>query len=386
MLKKILSFLVAAAITFGPVTLPASAQQTVASYVAGARIAANYAYGFGANPGANIQVGFTGTGTQTMTACPAVRALADGRVINLFSILSPILVDLGSSVSETVTPTAVSLVSNPNSNQQCATITASFTYAHGASQLPTQLRSGTYGVQEAINDIVGFVAGGGSVGTSAGAGGVVVIDQSYGGTNAQLNGTATSGSNVTPFAKVSIQDWRSGAPIYWNPTPTGLALAAPTLPAVNIAGQLACDATHQMCSDASVAGSASWGGAIYAAWAYMDCFGNEGPPSATTTWTSAASKAIDLGIPAASAGACGAVPYVSLSGGTYAQAFRIAPTSTVCTLSTFTPIPSCAIANTTYGEAASTYGAAGLFTTGGAQISISPNSPRPSKPPPRTRR
>ncbi len=53
MLKKILSFLVAAAITFGPVTLPASAQQTVASYVAGARIAANYAYGFGANPGAN---------------------------------------------------------------------------------------------------------------------------------------------------------------------------------------------------------------------------------------------------------------------------------------------------------------------------------------------
>src|SRR6266566_1688763 len=222
-----------------------------------------------------------------------------------------------------------------------------------------------YGGVPGANIAVGFTAGGGS---TNGLGGVVVIDASFGGTNTQLNGTATSGSNVTPFTKVSIQDWRNGSPIYWNPTPTGLALAVPA----TLTGQAACDATHQACSDASVAGSASWGGTVFAAVAYMDCFGNEGPPSLTSSWTSVASKAIDIASPAASPGACGWVPYLSLSAGTYAQAFRIAPTATVCTLSTFTPLPSCAIANATYGEATSTYGTTALFTKGGAQIIIYP--------------
>jgi len=140
-----------------------------------------------------------------------------------------------------------------------------------------------------------------------------------------------------------------------------LAIAAPT--GVSVTGQAACDATHQACSDATVAGSASWGGTVYLAVTYMDCFGNESPASATTSWTSVASKAIDVGSPAAKTGACGWVPYLSLSGGTYALAYQIPPTSTVCTLSTLTPIASCAMG--------STYGADTLFT-GGAQITTYP--------------
>jgi hypothetical protein len=371
MRKKLFAVLTALLVTFAFTPPPLHAQgPSVASNVAGVRVAANYAYGYNGVAGANIVQGFTGTGTQSMTVCPAIRALPDGRVINLFSILSPIGIDIGTSVGETVTPTAVSLVSPPlgqQGDQQCAVITASFTYAHGQSQFINQIRSGTFGVQEAINDIVGFTGGGGQ--TLSTTGGIVVIDSSYGGTNAQLNGTATTGTNVTPFAKVSIQDNRNGMPTYWNPTPTGLALAAPAVPTA----QAACDATHQTCSDATVVGSASWGSTVYVALTYMDCFGNEGPASATTTvFTSVASKAIDIASPAASAGACGWVPYLTLSGGTYIVAYQIPPLSTVCTLSKLTPIPSCAIANATYGTATSTYGSetasGGLFTAGGAQI------------------
>jgi len=86
-------------------------------------------------------------------------------------------------------------------------------------------------------------------------------------------------------------------------------------------------------------------------------------------------KAIDVASPAASAGAVGWVPYLSLDGGTYAQAYKITPTATVCTLTTLeTVTPACAVANTTYGQATSTFGKAGLFTSGGAQITIYPVS------------
>src|SRR5208282_1108159 len=129
----------------------------------------------------------------------------------------------------------------------------------------------------------------------------------------------------------------------------------------SVTGQLACDASHQLCSDATVAGSASWGGAIHVCWAYVDIMGNEGPCSADATWTSAASKAIDMGIPGASAGAVGAIPYLSLSGGSYIQAYSIPSLASYCTVTTLElTTPACAVKNTTYGQAASSYGAGGL--------------------------
>lgn len=280
-----------------------------------------------------------------------VETTAGGAGFVPYSTLIPITVGIG-AVQETVTPTGVSGCGvGVTSSGQCQ-ITAAFTYAHGPGTL---VQSSTFGLDEA--DFVAWKNGGGHV----------EIDASWSG----AGGTSAMITAAPALPNVSILDERNGVDRNWAPTPTGLALAAPT--GVNVTGQLACDATHQMCSDATVAGSASWSGAVYACWAYVDIFGNEGPCSATTTWTSAASKAIDLGIPPASAGAVGAVPYLSLSGGTYILAYQIPVTSSVCTMTTLETItPACAVANSTYGQAASTYGAGGLFTSGGAQITTYP--------------
>lgn len=248
-----------------------------------------------------------------------------------FSTTTRIKVGLGAT-QETVTPSAVSGC-GVSSTSTC-TITATFTYAHGAG---TPVVSGSGGFDEACN-----VA-------SQNGGGTVLVDN-----NTSITG-ATINASTAVFYNVSVRTTDQQRP--WKATPTGLAIAAAT--GVSVTGQLACDPTHQMCSDATVAGSANWGSTVFAAVTYMDCFGNESPASATTSWTSAASKAIDIASPPAKTGACGWVPYVSLSGGTYILAYQIPPTSTVCTLSTLTPIPSCAMN--------STFGVDALFT-GGAQI------------------
>ncbi len=247
-------------------------------------------------------------------------------------------VGLGST-QETVTPSAVTGCGV--SSVAVCTVTATFTYAHGTG---TPVVSGSGGFDEAAN--VAHQNGGG----------ILLVDNNTSITDAIINASTAVFNNVTVTSTIN------GANRNWAPTPTGAQLAAPS--GVPVTGQLACDATHQACSDASVAGSASWGGAVFVAVTYMDCYGNEGPASATTTWTSAASKAIDIATPVTGAtGACGWVPYLSLSGGTYALAYQIPPTATVCTLSTLTPIPSCSLT--------STYGANALFN-GGAQITTYP--------------
>ena len=347
-LKWILGLLLA----FAPLAALAQGPSN-ASYVAGVRVATNYAYGYGNIAGANVIIGNTATGTQTLTVCPAVRSLPDGRPVSLFFIGAPVNFDTGFANFEAVTPTSVSLVTPPQGqqgDQQCAAITGTFNQTHGASLFPNQVRSGSFGLDEAIND-------------ARQPGGTVVVDTSWGGTNATITAAPV-------FANVAIVDYRSGIPRNWVPTPTGAAVAAPT--GIGVTGQQACDATHQSCSDATVAGSASYaGGAIHTSVTCVDILGNESPGSADATWTDVSSKAIDIGPPAATPGCVGFIPYVSLDAGTYAQAYQIVPTPSICTLTTLTPIPACAVANTTYNQAASTFGANALFN-GGAQITAYP--------------
>ena len=110
--------------------------------------------------GAAIAAGNTATGSQTITVCPAFQALPDGRIFNPFyqatnNGFAPITVDpQNSTVGETVTPTAVSLVAPPSGYgfQQCANVTASFSNTHGASLAPNQVVSGDQGILEAVND------------------------------------------------------------------------------------------------------------------------------------------------------------------------------------------------------------------------------------------
>src|SRR5215472_2956256 len=117
-----------------------------------------------------IAVGFTGTGSQTMTVCPGIVVLPDGRNFQPFAsangTFAPITVDSQiSSISETVTPTASSLVQAPtgfSATQLCASVTASFTNAHNtAASGANNVASGDAGIQEAINDA--SLNGGGAV-------------------------------------------------------------------------------------------------------------------------------------------------------------------------------------------------------------------------------
>ena len=336
------------------------------SFVTGRFVARNYVYtGVSIAAGTNNPVG---AGTITLSS-GSVR-LVDGRtIVPFFGGFNPlgqpgvypfVPIQVGAGTNqETVTPTAVSgcYIGAP---QNSCKITATWAKAHGQGEIVT---SGTAGIAEAALDA--YYYGGGTVEVDSS---LIQIAGSYAAVTADM-----VASPVMPF--VTLEDMRTGVHRNWNPTATGAFLAPPTLPAINIAGQAACDTTHQMCSDATVVGSASWGGTVFACWTYVDILGNEGPCSATTSWTSVASKAIDLGIPAASPGAVGAVPYLSLSGGTYILAYQIPVTSSVCTMTTLETItPACAVTNTTYGQVGSTFGAGGLFTTGGAQITTFPVS------------
>lgn len=360
--KKIWGILASLLILVGSLTVPTFAQYgpSSASYVAGERVAMNYAYGFGNVPGANVIQGNTATGSTSVTVCPAVRALGDGRVIALFNTNSPVFFDFGTTTSDTVTPTSVSLIQPPigqQGDQQCAVISGTFNNTHGASQMSSQVRSGTYGLQEAIDD-------------AAPVGGVVAVGADWLGTNTIL-------AAATVYPNVILRDKRFGVEQTWKAAPgSTTVLGTPTAPTA----QAACDATHQFCSDANVAGSASWGGAVHLAISCVDIMGNESISSTDVTFTSVASKAIDIGNPAAVTGCVGWKPYLSLSGGTYALAYSVPlltqPTvlqaiplsANVCQLTTVEQVtPACRITNTTYGQVASNTGANGTFL-GGAQF------------------
>ncbi len=343
-MRKVLRGLLMAVLALGTVPAPMMAQQATA-YAGQARFGSFFpALNYGKWV-ARASAGSFSAGTYSITIQgPGFVTSPTGTPFIPFNVNAPLLVGIGAA-QETVTPTAVSGCALVAAPQAVCTITATYANAHGPG---TQISSASVGVQEAIN--VAWGNGGGQV----------TIDQAW----YSAGGTTTILQAAVPYWNVSIIDQSNGVTRNWNPTPTGAALAVPT----TLTSQAACDATHQFCSDATVAGSASWGGTVFGAVAYMDCFGNEGPPSLTASFTSVASKAIDIASPAASTGACGWVPYLSLSGGTYAQAYQIPPTSSVCTLSVLTPVPSCAITNTTYGTTASIFGAGGLFTKGGAQI------------------
>lgn len=343
-MRKFLSISLAALLTLLPAlgTAPAApAQNSPLSRVGGkiyASAFANWRLVVGGNP-------TTATGSQTLTLVQGANGQCapvnpDGTVVQNAlvnpggALFTPIVVGLGTANQETVTPTAVS---------NCS-ITASFSYVHGPGDI---IMSGDAGINEAIN-------------SAPSAGGDVVVDGAAGATSANISAAVLTNPSVV------IEDVRSGTPRFWTPHPTGAAIAAPT--GIGVTGQAACDATHQACSDANVAGSASWGGTIYIADTCVDIMGNESPASATTNWTSVASKAIDLATPTCPSGSVGWVPDPSLSGGTYAQAYQITPTSLICTLTTLeTVTPACAAKNTNYGQAASTFGANTLFN-GGAQI------------------
>ena len=111
------------------------------SRFAGLYDAAQFAYGTSISEAPALQAvqGSTATGAYTLVCAPAVPFTGGGSTV-LVTVNTPITVGSDSGF-ETVTPTAVS-----TNNLGQILITATFTYAHGTG---AQVRSGTYGLQEA---------------------------------------------------------------------------------------------------------------------------------------------------------------------------------------------------------------------------------------------
>jgi hypothetical protein len=310
--------------------------QQAESYVAGRRVASQYAYGYGQVPGAHVAVGNSSTGAQTVTVCPAVRALPDGRVINLFQsgTLNPVTFDLGTAASETVTPTTVSIVSpgglTVEADQNCAAITATFSFTHAPSQFTGQVRSGTVGLQEAIND-------------AAPNGGLVTVDNSWSGTNAILQA-------AIPFPNVAVEDLRSASPAYWNVAPTTASFLA--VPATLTATTVGFGLNGANTTSGTYTGTSTYHVCV----SYVDIAGNEGPCSLDFSGLTAgtgSTNQIGVAAPAASTGAVGYTLYISLASGSYALAYQVPLTSSVCKLTLVETItPACVVVNSNYNQTA----------------------------------
>jgi hypothetical protein len=153
--------------------------------------AADFAYGINKSCSSlGVINGPNATGSAALTLAFGSTNLADGTIITPLATNAPILVGIGAA-SETVTPSAVS-ASTPLA-YGTSSVTATFTYVHGNGD---QVRSGTFGLQEAINY------------ANTQGGGTVIVDPAWtslGGTTTIVN-AATLPSNGT----VQILDLRGG--------------------------------------------------------------------------------------------------------------------------------------------------------------------------------
>lgn len=322
----------------------------------GGKFIANY-YGNWGN-GSYVVTGNAASGSASIVLRAGYIVLPDGRSVVPFAVGVPIVVS--DAAPELITPTAVSGCFNgkgvnQDSSTVTCTITAVFATTHGAQ---ASVLSGTNGIAEAQADAL--LWGGGTV--VIGPGWKLGLNTSCTGCFASLNAVMAA---ILPFGNVSFEDLQNGIAQYWNVQPsTASFIPAPTA----LTGQAACDATHSFCSDASAVGTWTAIGSLFGAITCVDILGNESAASTTASFTNVTLKAIDVGTPAASTGCVGFAIYLSLSGGTYAQAFRVPITSLICTLTALeTVTPACAVTNALYGQTGSTFGKNALFT-GGAQI------------------
>lgn len=340
----------------GPPLSSTQALQNTQSFGQGDFYAASYNYSSSVFAGGQL----TG-GAYTIQVFKPFVVLPDKRQVAVFSVSAPITIGSGSA-QETVTPSAVSAgcqQQNVGVGAANCFVTATFTNGHGQGDL---IQSGSFGLQEAINDAFSHQIA------------EVVIDGAW----SVLVGSATLQASTIAaaisFPGVIVLDQRAGVGLgtYYSVNPSTLSLIpAPTA----LTAQAACDATHNFCSDATTVGT--WtSGQLFGCIAYVDVLGNEGPCSATANiGTTVVSKAIDVGAPVASTGAVGYTIYLSLIGGSLAQAYHVPLTSSICTLTTIeTVTPACAVANTIYGQSASLTGKSALFVGGAVIPAITVNT------------
>jgi hypothetical protein len=240
---------------------------------------------------------------------------------NGVSFLPPITIGVGTA-NETVTPSAVSC-STPDIQQTC-TVTATFTYAHGPGDI---VRSGTFGLQEALDFI-------------SKTGGTAGIDASWSG----MGGTTAIITAAIPQPNTAIADTRTQTPTYWTIQPTAsTALAVPVALT-----------TGTMAAVSSPVGAYTTGNYVGCI-SDVDFMGNEGACSPTSgNIAGVATGSFVFTAPPAATGVVGYTVYISLVSGAYTAMYQVPLTSSICTLTTVETItPACAVTNTTYGQTGS---------------------------------
>lgn len=269
--------------------------------------------------------GSTAGGSYAVQVFKPIVTLPGSRQVAVFSVTAPITVGTGAN-KETVTPTAVSTgcAQQNNPNNICS-ITATFANAHAQGDF---IGSGSAGLQEAINDAY-----------------------SHGGGNVNIDGTwyATGGTTAlvtaaVSFPTVAIIDGHGGAIQYYTASPTSATFLA--VPATLTAVTALPSATPV---------GAYGTGTYHLCISYVDVMGNEGACSLDFSEAGLATGSFIFSAPAASTGAVGFTIYISLTSGTYALAYQVPLTSTICTLTTIeTTTPACAVTNATYGQTGAT--------------------------------
>jgi hypothetical protein len=317
-------------------TLPAMGVSNL-SYVAGRFVASQYANWAAV---AQVYTGNATTGSSTITVRGGYIVLTDGRQIVPFAVGVPFVIN--DANPELVTPTAVSgCYKSQGMNQDgvlvTCTVTASFTYVHGAY---AGLTSATGGVAEAVSDA--FSKGGG----------VVVLDDAW-----VLNTSCTSCyaskaamlAALLPYSTVVIEDTSEpGTTQFYAARPTG------TTPLAAGSALVLTAATGSLTS-----------GTYYAKYEYVDINGQLGKSSTESAHTGTITG-FTAPAPAASTGAVGYVVFITSNGGAVKTEIQLPVTSANCTLTKLeTVIPACAVTNALYGQTGSAFSTASSATPSG---------------------
>src|SRR5580658_5580559 len=309
------------------------------TFVGGKFVANEYAnYG---NFAAQVYTGNAATGSASITVRGGYLVMKDGRTVMPWAINQPIIIN--DATPELVVPTGVTGCYNAKGLNQdgilvTCTITASFTYTHGVG---AALLSGTGGLAEAEQDA--YNQGGGTVVIAPGW----VLNTSCTGCYTSL---ANAMANLPTIPNVQFEDARSNFNHYWTDQPS--ASTALTAPIPRVGSTSNCTGTHTVCDTSIAVASGGFTNAAQYVWvALVDQLGGISSASTTANYTTAGAVQIEFVAPAASGNAVG---WIFGIGTSYAAAYWIPATSTICTLTTIeTVVPACAMANTNFNQTAS---------------------------------
>jgi hypothetical protein len=263
--------------------------------------------------------------------------------------------------SEAVTPTSVTSPTQVTGPSTVSPYNCSFTATFSNTHLNPgfSVSSNDGGLEEAMNYAIAKGIG------------PVVIDSTSGITNTQLTA-------ALPYPQVQLVDYRGPNVQFWNPQPSTLTALATPATRVGTAAQ-GCTGSNTVCDTSIAVASGGFTNAAQYFWvAYVDILGGISSASATAHYTSAGAVQIEFLPPAASTGAVG---YIVGIGTSYAAAYWIPSTASMCTLTTLeTTVPACAVTNALYGQTGSNAFVAKPATTfalypaqGGVAAAYNPN-------------